>query len=296
MQLVHRPHADQDAGRGRPDGARCDHGQSITRGTSADALCSQRPRLRADECSPAPVSSSVVSLCQLHNPLAEEGTGLAAENALAYTCHRLERAWKALGLGATEAHGYLVTELNPTVGATPTVQSTRARYAEMCRRNIRHTIERKPRFVVACGKHTQKGWREFFDGVVALPAGVEVVSAVTKVGPINEERTVQGTLSVAAEGETSLITVLFAQHPRHRHHTPFRHLVLALREAHSLATGTALPISHEVVENAGVTGIASITQVNRSPAVGEAPFTYVQLKVDGDQRFVLGNGILTHSQ
>jgi hypothetical protein len=229
---------------------------------------------------------------QLHNPLHPHGRDLSADNLKSYTCHRLERAWKTLGLDLEEDMGYLITELSPEVAATGTLDSMKQEYAAMCRLNILNVIEMRPKAVLACGAFTRKRWEELFDMTrTDLPAGLTVVKVIREVGS-SKKHTIQGTLRWSSGGTASETTVFFVPHPSLSSFKPLRNLVLGMQAAHQIAFDEVLNVSTKEIENMTVTGIV---EMNVLHAKGDELYEYVSLKVDGDQRFVLANGILVHN-
>ena len=60
-----------------------------------------------------------------------------------------------------------------------------------------------------------------------------------------------------------------------------------------IAWHTRLPMENTRIEKETVVGIDSVTRVVRKD--WEVPFEYVGIKVDGDHRFTLASGVITHN-
>lgn len=194
---------------------------------------------------------------------------LGAADCAAYAVRQLETAWESVlgGRAAARAEGIVITEL-----------SAAATHA-----SVSAVLATSASVVVAFGEHVAARWLD-----LPLPAGwVRTSTSVSGVAVTTLHR------PAGAADATDAVRVVHAPHPS----APglvvsnVQQLARAVAVAHRLAAGESGVLSHSDEARVAETGLARIRSVKRV----SGRHRYFGLRVSGDERHVLANGVLTHN-
>ena len=218
----------------------------------------------------------------LQNPL----TAASLQNARgqeAQTIGNLRTALSHLGLSSiTAADGVFITELNPIASAKGEMDSTLDVYTPLCKATMRLALATGAKALVAFGESARLRWRELAPD---LPG---VHSCTTSFSDADR---VWSTWLDMDTGER--VRIVYSPHACLTH--KLLQVTLAIRAAR-VHLGYPHPALTED-ELAGLEDMACRAALSDLQSIVLAPEVKMCIgwQVDGDGRFVLGNGVLTHN-
>ena len=210
----------------------------------------------------------------LHNPL-HQSTALTEQGRQATTFISLETVWTQLGLPLGAESGVVVTELNPIIAPTKTLVTINSKYDAMCSVNMLDgvLIGLQATVIIAFGDYCRNRWRS----VGSLPGVTGVQGGFT---PDGVEYTRFTFTESAAGAEPRRVTVWHSTHP-----------CVVARMSNMAATVAA---AHGM--QAPDTPSKNVSTMFVKPErIDKAGQPYVAVEVDGNHRFALASGVLTHN-
>lgn len=220
---------------------------------------------------PIQVGDDIDVVYMLHNPLVEESTFNAFGNK-AFTFKQLEKAWQQCELDPSREQ-VLITELNPSVASTGTLDSRRAEYDAVCQATLTAVLETRPRVVLAFGLYVRQRWQ----------------SDAAKLTLVEDAELFEDRMELTLVDGSS-VQVLFALHPSC--YWGFDTVLDAVIKAHR----ESIPMSDEALTSMLAEAAKKCwTIIKEVKKIIIKDGQYVAIQVDGDQRFVLADGALTHN-
>ena len=218
----------------------------------------------------------------LHHPLSEVSL-MNSAGVRAQTIDQLRMAVSTFYTGLTERDGVIITELNPIVAATGTMMSLDSSYESLCIETMKLALVTGAKAIVAFGRAARVRWQTL---AARLPGVLEAVTTYS------DEDRVHSTWLWMSDGQP--VRVVHSPHPCLRH--KLLEVTLAVRAARIHLGYSHPPLTaDEFVGLVGVGRSLSTFMVGLQSVEPVPAATVVAWEVDGDGRFVLANGVLTHN-
>ena len=182
----------------------------------------------------------------------------------------------------------VISELNPIAAHAGDVQSVHNAYDEVCSDGMQAALRLHSRSIVAFGSHGCTLWRDAVRrGALGLSNGFEERVAVnTQLGPCSVVRLC--VLHTSDAQQVRKLHVYLAPHPASWSHRGL--LAATLAVAHGVAVnGVRVPVSLE--SSASLTAGDPLVSLERVQRCGRV----VDVEVDGNHRYALASGQLTHN-
>ena len=214
------------------------------------------------------VGDAVRAVLLLHNDLKDAAVQRRnASGAKAKTFFNIERVLRELQVPVGLDGGLVIGELNPTCGEAPAIDSSDPMYDAIVGRNMRIVLEQlDARVIIACGALNWYRWGEWLGGKRRFKG-------------VSDHQQLQDGVKFtfdAGDGKPHDVRVYFTRHPGVTAH---------LGQVRSRAAAAFLGISD--TQTPYIRNVEKITY--------DEPQPFARIEVDGDHRYQLADGTLTHN-
>jgi hypothetical protein len=197
---------------------------------------------------------------------------LNAQGQLAFTLTQLKRAWRATKVDQLAEHGIVITELNPIASQTGDVPTEKEEVDAVCASTMQHAIEIGTSVIVAFGDNARQRWKKVG----------QLVPGATGVDDMHKD-------VISFFYQARQVTVFTSVHPCNW--SKFDNVVTSIVRAH-LAVD---PFSDVVVPDTEKLFATFSFQLCKPVEVTDGPYEIARMKVTGNHRFLLANGVVTHN-